>query len=130
MFTIDYIICNEDRHWNNFGFVRNAESMEWHGLAPVYDSGTSLWYSTQRVGSPVECKPFSSMKNHSAQIKIVDDFSWFDTGSLHGIDAEIMDIFTSSLEVDEKRRTAIANEVSERCIEIGRMSAAVQGGGK
>jgi len=58
MLVLDYIIANEDRHYNNFGFIRNAESLEWVGLAPIYDSGTSLWHNTQNVGSQVESKPF------------------------------------------------------------------------
>ena len=31
MLVLDYIISNEDRHCNNFGFIRNAESLEWLG---------------------------------------------------------------------------------------------------
>ena len=42
MLTVDYIIANIDRHWNNFGFIRNADTTKFLGLAPVYDSGTSL----------------------------------------------------------------------------------------
>ena len=35
MLKVDYIIANEDRHYNNFGFIRNADTLEWLGLAPV-----------------------------------------------------------------------------------------------
>lgn len=41
--TLDFIIANTDRHLNNFGFLRNPDTLEWLGLAPVYDSGTSLF---------------------------------------------------------------------------------------
>jgi hypothetical protein len=68
MLAVDYIICNEDRHWNNFGLVRYADTLEWLGFAPVYDSGTSLWYD-KRVGAKVQCKPFR--KDHAEQIKLV-----------------------------------------------------------
>lgn len=37
---------NEDRHQNNFGVVRNAETLEYVSMAPVYDSGSPLWFST------------------------------------------------------------------------------------
>lgn len=113
MLTVDYIISNEDRHWNNFGLIRNAETLEWLGLAPIYDSGTSLWYNTLRVGSSVECKPFR--KNHAEQIKLVDDFSWFDFDSLGGLDDEIVKVLSQSEEADEKRAAAIASAVMERC---------------
>ena len=41
--VLDFIIANTDRHLNNFGFLRNPDTLEWLGLAPVYDSGTSLF---------------------------------------------------------------------------------------
>lgn len=44
MIVTDYIIANEDRHMNNFGLLRNAETLEWIGFAPIYDSGSSLGY--------------------------------------------------------------------------------------
>ena len=44
MLTVDCIIANSDRHFNNFGFIRNADTLEWEGLAPVYDTGTSLFH--------------------------------------------------------------------------------------
>lgn len=66
MIVIDYIIANEDRHLNNFGAIRNAETLEWLGMAPIYDSGSSLGYDKSvpmmRGGSEVVCKPFK--KHH------------------------------------------------------------------
>lgn len=116
MLTVDYIIANEDRHWNNFGAIRNAGTLEWLGLAPVFDSGTSLWYNTQRVGSRVECKPFK--KTHEEQIHLVDDFGWFDTAALNGVDKEIEGILSSSPEIGEERRSAIAKAVSQRALQV------------
>ena len=119
MLVLDYIISNEDRHYNNFGFIRNAETLEWIGLAPVFDSGTSLWYNTQRVGSALDCKPFRS--THAEQIKLVEDLSWFDTKKLDGIDDEIAEILSRSEDVDENRRARIASAVKERCGQIDKL---------
>jgi hypothetical protein len=116
MLVLDYIISNEDRHYNNFGFIRNAETLEWLGFAPIFDSGTSLWYNTQRVGSDMECKPFR--KSHAEQIKLVEDFSWFDMGALDGLEVEIAEILSRSEDVDENRRKRIASAVKERCGQI------------
>lgn len=116
MLVLDYIISNEDRHYNNFGFIRNAKTLEWIGTSPIFDSGTSLWYNTQRVGSPVESKPFR--KSHAEQIKLALDFSWFNLTALDGLKDEIIDVFSPSEDVDEKRRAAIASAVMERCVQI------------
>ena len=116
MLVLDYIISNEDRHYNNFGFIRNAETLEWLGFAPIYDSGTSLWYNTRFVGRAMECKPFC--KSHEEQIKLVTGFSWFNTDALEGLSDEITEILLQSEVVEPERRTAIAAAVMERCGKI------------
>jgi hypothetical protein len=116
MLTVDYMIANEDRHWNNFGLVRDANTLSFLGFAPIYDSGTSLWHNTQRVGSPTRSKPFR--KDHAKQIKLVDDFHWFDANTLKGVEDEILEIFSASEDVDMPRRKAIAKTIAERALQI------------
>ena len=31
MMVLDYLIANEDRHFNNFGLLRNPDTLEWLG---------------------------------------------------------------------------------------------------
>ena len=119
MLTLDYIIANEDRHFNNFGFVRNAETLAWKGLAPVFDSGTSLWYDSLRVGAPVESKPFR--KTHEALIKLVKDLRWFDCAALDGVKEECAEILARSGEIDAARREKISEAVALRCARIARL---------
>lgn len=42
MFILDYIMLNEDRHLNNFGIIRNVETLKWLDVAPIFDTGQSL----------------------------------------------------------------------------------------
>ena len=112
MLTLDYIIANEDRHYNNFGVLRNAETLEWIGFAPIYDSGTSLWHNTQNVGSAVESKPFK--KSHEEQLKLVQNLSWFDYGALKDIHIESAEIFARSSAVSAERAEAIGNAIMSR----------------
>ena len=42
MFILDYIMMNEDRHLNNFGIIRNVNTLKWLDLAPIFDNGQSL----------------------------------------------------------------------------------------
>lgn len=46
MLTMDFVLANTDRHMNNFGILRNSETLEWVCPAPVFDNGNSLWYQT------------------------------------------------------------------------------------
>jgi len=116
MLVLDYIISNEDRHYNNFGFIRNAETLEWLGFAPIFDSGTSLWYNTRFVGRSMECKPFK--KSPEEQIKLVTDLSWFNAGSLKGLSDEIIETLSKSEVVEANRQALIASAVTERCDRI------------
>jgi hypothetical protein len=34
MMVVDYLIANEDRHQNNFGVIRNSDTLEWLAPAP------------------------------------------------------------------------------------------------
>ena len=42
MFILDYLTLNEDRHLNNFGIIRNVNTLEWVDVAPIFDNGQSL----------------------------------------------------------------------------------------
>lgn len=42
MMVFDAIILNEDRHFNNFGFLRDNKTGELIDLAPIFDNGMSL----------------------------------------------------------------------------------------
>lgn len=115
MIVLDYLIVNEDRHQNNFGVVRNAETLEYLGAAPIYDSGTSLWFDkpTGMVGSGrVTCKPFKD--RHEEQIKLVSSFDWLDLPGLDGIEEEWMELTKGSLFLDEARRVAVARALRGR----------------
>jgi hypothetical protein len=116
MLTLDYVISNEDRHFNNFGFIRSAETLEWQGFAPIFDSGASLWYNSARVGAVVDSKPFKS--KHEDQIKLVNDLSWFDFDKLDSINGEAVNILSKSTEIEEARSEAIIREMVIRAERI------------
>jgi len=119
MIVLDYIIANEDRHLNNFGLLRNAETLEWLGFAPIYDSGSSLGYDKRvvqiRRQSDIVCKPFK--KTHSDQIKLVSDFSWIDFDRLACVPEMIYSYLTSeyvSEFIEDSRALAISETVRKR----------------
>ncbi|MBO0995621.1 HipA domain-containing protein [Bacillus sp. SD088] len=116
MLVLDYLVMNEDRHQYNFGVIRNAENLEWLGASPVFDSGTSLWYSKPvsliHADGKINCKPFKN--NHEDQIKLVTDFDWVDLSSLKNIEEEYREIVKDSLFVDEARTDAICFAFCER----------------
>lgn len=76
MLTADYLIANEDRHFNNFGLLRNPDTLEFVGFAPIYDSGTSLCYNRNAMQfEHYESKPFYT--DYEKQLTLVTSFEWF-----------------------------------------------------
>ena len=127
MIVLDYIIANEDRHMNNFGLLRNPETLQWLGFAPIYDSGSSLGYDKTaaqiRSGREVGCKPFKN--HHEEQLKLVSDFSWIDFNRL----SDVKELVTETLStdaaedyLDESRIMAIAQSVERRIYTLAQLA--------
>lgn len=119
MIVLDYIIANEDRHLNNFGALRNAETLEWLGMAPIYDSGSSLGYDKSvplmMNAREVICKPFK--KHHEEQLKLVSDFGWIDFAKLYDVPDMIVSVLSDENArdyMDESRIRAIAELTRKR----------------
>lgn len=119
MITIDYIIANEDRHLNNFGLLRNVETLEWIGIAPIYDSGSSLGFDKlprqMKSEKNIECKPFKN--NFLEQLQLVQSFDWLDLSKLDNIESIIRNIFAKDINktyIDDNRIDAIVNSAKRR----------------
>jgi len=70
LLILDYIILNEDRHFGNFGMIRNANTGEFIKPAPVFDTGSSLFHNSVIIDCKiVRSKPF--VKDFEEQIKLV-----------------------------------------------------------
>lgn len=115
MLVLDYIICNQDRHLNNFGVLRNANTLEYIAPAPVFDSGTSLWYNIPIAlskKSKALSKPFKS--THDEQIKLVTSFDFFNKTALDGVEEDIRNLTKNSIFIDEVRTNFICEGISSR----------------
>lgn len=118
MIVLDYIIANEDRHAGNFGVIRNVDSLKYTGFAPIYDSGTSLWYNSRphEIGAAITARPFYS--SHEEQLKLVESWDRFDFSKLDRISDEIAGILSKNPENLPDRTKAIVQAVKERVAAI------------
>ena len=116
MLVVDYLIVNADRHWNNFGAIRNAKTLAWVSHAPLYDNGSSLWYNQSVDGirkvQASQSQPFCA--THEEQICLVKDFSWLDPADLAGVDEEFCELLRPSPFIDEARRDALCFALRHR----------------
>lgn len=118
MIVCDYILGNYDRHYRNFGAIRNVLDLKWTRIAPIYDSGSSLWATTptQLIGSAYKSKPFKA--NAEEQLNLVHDLSWLKTENLSDFDKTVYDILDKNPFLDDERKSAISNQVKVRIEKI------------
>ena len=118
MLVLDFIIANTDRHYNNFGLVRNADTLEWLCVAPIYDSGTSMWCKeTPNMFNrgKDESKPFRN--THKKQIELVGDLPWLNIDALDGIEGEYAEMLSMSVSDPSElstRNKALCSALRER----------------
>ncbi len=98
MITCDAILANSDRHWRNFGFIRNVDTLELKP-APLFDSGNCLWYNktASEVGAcdwSYIAKPFGPEPER--QLALVESAEWFSAEALEGFVHEACNILAES----------------------------------
>ena len=122
MLVCDDILGNTDRHWRNFGLVRNVETLEYR-IAPLFDTGNSLWCGAtlgqlRSHDFSFSTKPFYEDANR--QLRLVNDYSWFDPTALEGFADDVACILSANPELEE-RIPYIREAVRHRIDRIVRM---------
>ena len=117
MIVCDFILANKDRHFNNFGVIRNVDTLEFLRVAPIFDNGCSLWYdeNDMYVGEFFLTKPFEEYENN--QIDLVKDYSWLDINKLDGFIDEVREILHSNKLLSNDRIDKLVEQIKLR-IEI------------
>jgi hypothetical protein len=127
MLVTDTLIVNSDRHYGNFGAVRNADTLEWLGIAPIYDSGTSMWYDTptQRIsnGAPEQEKAKPFRKSHSAQLALTlpQTLASLDFTKLADLAEVAKAIYSASPALDAQRVNRLCDSLMERVQHLEKM---------
>lgn len=88
MYTLDFLIMNEDRHLNNFGIIRDVNTLKWVDVAPIFDNGQSLNiqdYNDEEVIISGYGRLFYEIKPFNEIIKVVKDIKRIDVSRLDGI---------------------------------------------
>ena len=88
MYILDFIIMNEDRHMNNFGIIRDVNTLKWLDVAPIFDNGQSLNiqdYSGDELVISGQGRFFYEVKSFDEIIKVVKDIKRLDISKLDGI---------------------------------------------
>ena len=79
---------NEDRHLNNFGIIRDVNSLERISVAPIFDNGESLkitYDNDDELCISGEGRFFYQVKPFNEIIKVVKDIKKIDLSKLYGV---------------------------------------------
>ncbi len=88
MYILDFLIMNEDRHLNNFGIIRDVNTLKWLNVCPIFDNGQSLNmqdYNDEEVVISGQGRLFYEVKPFDEIIKIVKDIKRIDASNLDGV---------------------------------------------
>ena len=88
MYILDFLIMNEDRHLNNFGIIRDVNTLEWLDIAPIFDNGQGLninYYDEDEVIISGHGRLFYEVKPFDEIIKLVKNPKRIDITKLDGV---------------------------------------------
>lgn len=88
MYILDFLIMNEDRHLNNFGIIRDVNTLKWLDVAPIFDNGESLrmqYFDEEELHLAYEGRLFYEVKSFDEIIKVVRDLKRLDISKLDGV---------------------------------------------
>ena len=74
----DFVLTNTDRHLNNFGVLRNSRTLKFVRMAPIFDSGNSMFWDAPRLPERSNCTEItvnSFRKTEAELLKLVTDRS-------------------------------------------------------
>ena len=123
MVLVDYIMANVDRHYGNFGFIRDANTLEWLGFAPLFDTGNSLFYETftdnitksQSFNENIKSKTFATTQNK--QLKLFSNrlaLMNINFDNLNGIEIYYKELCSKNNHISEKRIEVLKNIIKKR----------------
>lgn len=132
MFVCDYILANRDRHWNNFGVVFDADTMQAKRVAPIFDTGSCLWFDAASLELPIDFwyRPLPLIPERARriypedQLALMDDYSWFDPDSLDGFPEAAGETLAKNGKLDAKRVDAVMARVRQNIAEVARRASA------
>ena len=88
----DYLLSNTDRHMNNISILRNPDTLQIIGMAPIYDSENSMFFrnTLQELQKGIDTiQTHSFIKDEKSLLKYVTDRNLIDLNKLSLIDFSI-----------------------------------------
>ncbi len=105
----DFIITNTDRNYENFGVLRDADTLEFVKMAPIFDSGNSMFYDLDMSHGTLDLNNISVKSfadNETGLMRLVKDASVLNLDSLL-TDDELSKVLASSSRTPDEVRVLV-----------------------
>ena len=107
--------------------MRDAETLEWIGFAPIFDSGSSLGFDKTAAQMASEnnviCKLFKS--GHIEQLKLVSVLSWIDFDRLKDAEEIIKSVLLP--DISPRALSGVTSGVAAELVGADRIGAVAAG---
>lgn len=119
----DFVLTNTDRHLNNFGVLRDSQTLKFVRMAPIFDSGNSMFWDAPRLPERSDCTEItvnSFRKTEMELLKLVTDRSrvrmdllpnWEEIAELYAKDDSIA--FVDSILTGYEKKKALLEQFVE-----------------
>lgn len=113
----DFILSNVDRHFNNFGFLYDSETGQLATMAPIFDTGNSLFYNYEIIPQKenlLDIRVNSFSKREVEMLRYVKNQESLDLEKLGGFVDEVQRLLVAYTDMPEKRAVEIAQTVEQK----------------
>lgn len=125
---LDYLLRNTDRHYNNFGLIRDVETLE-VSPAPIFDTGESLFNGMDLEmmdNDDYPAKPFwlddaGEKPNARWQLSLIEDWDRWDLTVLDAVPDIVRDQLSANSRLPERIVNRVTELVRERVNEVRRI---------
>lgn len=128
MFACDFVLANRDRHYRNFGLIRNVETLQVTRLAPVFDTGSCLWSNAEFLEVPRDfnymAKPFKyDGMEPDKQVALFEGyFDWFDANAISDYPECVREVLGKNPNIPEHRIETVVKAVSRKVALLERIA--------
>lgn len=117
MILTDFILTNTDRHLNNFGFIYDPKQHRLSGMAPLFDTGNSLFYDCDVIphgGNLLDIPVNSFSKREADQLHYVKTDAGVKLESLAHFPEEAEALLKEYTDMTDERATETARTIEEK----------------
>ncbi|MDO4339643.1 MAG: HipA domain-containing protein [Eubacteriales bacterium] len=113
----DFVLSNTDRHYNNFGFLYSEKQRKLVAMAPIFDTGNSLYYNQEFIPAKsglLDLKVTSFCKREVEMLRYVKEPTWFPIAKLEGLPEIAKQLLSEYTEMPEERIQKIVQTICRK----------------